>query len=364
MTESLNIEIAIAKYDAELILVKYPQQWAEIQDILGNAYCDRIRGDWVNNGEKAIKAFKKALKVYTREKFPQEWASIQNSLATIYSNLCAIDEANTELAIFCCQEALQVYTREKFPAEWVMVLTNLGAAYRERKQGEPIENLKIAISWYKAALEEHIYKCFKAGLEEHIYEDFLPNCEDFLEDLAGLKNNLGNVYRDLAKEEGTNNLEQVFYYFNQALEVYSCESYPLDWAMVQNNLAFTYYQQGNINQAFACFRLSLKICTPTAFPTDCLQYGGNFGDKAFAVERWTEAIEGYDFAIKAIEQIRVWSRSEIRRQQILQGTIEVYEKIVQACINGAIDDTKLAFTSTCRSISVLLRDKSRYSIPD
>ncbi len=43
--QALNIEIAIAKYEVELILVNYPQQWAEIQDILGNAYCDRIRGD-------------------------------------------------------------------------------------------------------------------------------------------------------------------------------------------------------------------------------------------------------------------------------------------------------------------------------
>jgi tetratricopeptide (TPR) repeat protein len=112
---------------------------------LGNAYCDRILGDWVKNREKAIEAFQKALKVYTLEKFPQEWASIQNSLATIYSDLDVIDEANTELAIFCCQKALQVYTREKFSAEWVMVITNLDAAYRERKQGERIENLKIAI---------------------------------------------------------------------------------------------------------------------------------------------------------------------------------------------------------------------------
>ncbi|MCW5316345.1 CHAT domain-containing protein [Nostoc sp. KVJ3] len=346
---AINIEIAIAKYEAELILVKYPQQWAEIHDNLGKAYCERIRGDWVKNGEKAIKAFEKALKVYTREEFPQKWASIQNSLATIYSDLGAIDEANTELAIFCCKKALPVYTREKFPTEWVMVLTNLGAAYRKRKQGEPVENLKIAISWYQAALEEHIYQCFKAGLEEHTYEDFLGNLEEFLEDWAGLQNNLGNIYRDLAKEEGTNNLEQVFYYFNHALEVYSCESYPLDWAMVQNNLALTYDQQGNINQAFACFRLSLKICTPTAFPTDCLQYGGNFGDKAFAVERWTEAIEGYDFAIKAIEQIRAWSRSEIRRQQILQGTIEVYEKIVQACINAGQIDKAFEYSERSRS---------------
>ncbi|MBC6434638.1 hypothetical protein FM036_30605 [Nostoc sp. HG1] len=101
-----------------------------------------------------------------------------------------------------------------------MVITNLGAAYRKRKQGDIIEeNLKIAISYYKSALDEHIYQCFKAALEEHSYEKFLENWEYFLEDWAGLQNNLGNVYRDLAKEEGTNSLEQVFYYFNLILGI-------------------------------------------------------------------------------------------------------------------------------------------------
>lgn len=67
------------------------------------------------------------------------------------------------------------------------------------------------------------------------------------------------------------------------------------------------------------------------------------------MERWTEAIEGYDFAIKAIEQIRAWSRSEIRRQQILQGTIEVYEKIVQACINARQVDKAFEYSERSRS---------------
>ncbi|BAY79738.1 TPR repeat-containing protein (plasmid) [Nostoc linckia NIES-25] len=321
---------------------------------MGNIYCERIRGDWVNNRDKAIKTLEKALKVYTLQEFPQEWANIQNSLATIYSDLADIDETNTELAILYCHKALQVYTHDKFPAEWVMVFTNLGAAYRKRKQGNPAENLDIAISCYKAALEEHVYQCFKFFLEEDIYEDFLEYWKYYLEGWAGLQDNLGNVYCDLARQEGTKNLEQVFNYFNQALEVYSCEFYPLDWARVQNNLAFAYEQQGNINQAIACFRLSLEICTPTAWPTECLDYGGNFGDMCLATGRWEEAIEGYDYAVKSIEQIRAWNRSETRRQQILQGTIEVYQKLVQACIKAG--QIEKAFEYSERSRSKLLVD--------
>jgi hypothetical protein len=48
-----------------------------IQDALGNAYCDRIGGDWVQNQESAIAAFQSALQGYTREAFPEDWARTQ-----------------------------------------------------------------------------------------------------------------------------------------------------------------------------------------------------------------------------------------------------------------------------------------------
>jgi tetratricopeptide (TPR) repeat protein len=178
--------------------------------------------------------------------------------------------------------------------------------------------------------------------------------ERFPEDWAGLQNNLGNAYRELFEGNRAENLEQALCYFNAALEIYTRELLPQDWAMIQNNLALTYYEQGQIDQAIACFRSSIEICIPTVLPTDCLQYKGNFGDKAFTVGRWAEAIEGYDFAIEAVEQIRAWSNCETRRQQILQGTIEVYENIVQACINaGQLEKAfeyaiAIAFQTPCR----------------
>jgi tetratricopeptide (TPR) repeat protein len=103
--------------------------------------------------------------------------------------------------------------------------------------------------------------------------------------------------------------------------------------MIQNNLALTYYEKGQIESAIACFRAALEICTPSTFPHDCLQYAGNLGDKAFATGFWVEAIEGYRVAIEVIEQIRACASTETRRQEILQEYIDLYENIVQACIN-------------------------------
>ncbi|MDB9454419.1 tetratricopeptide repeat protein [Dolichospermum circinale] len=321
--KAIYIEITIVGYETALFnLTKdsYSEIRADIQYDLGNAYCDRIRGDdWIINKQRAIEAFENASEFYTLKEFPKNWAGIQNNLATVYSDLVVIDEANIEIAKLCCENALEIYTLENCREDWAMAMHTLGSIYRGRKEGNKKSNLESSINCYKSALE--VYKR-----------------EFYLEDWARIQDSLGNTYVDLSKEQGTNYLEQAFYHYSQALEVYKLEDFPEDWARVQYHLGLFYSEQGDIEQAIACFRLSLKVCTPTTWPTDCLDYGGKFGDVCFDSRYWKEAIEGYNCAVQAVEQIRSWSRSETRRQQILHGTIDIYENIVQASINiGQID---------------------------
>ena len=345
--QSNNIEIAIAGYEVVSTIITHEvslEEWAMIQDDLGNAYCDRSKGDWAENMEKAIAAFHSALQGYSHEAFPEDWARTQNNLATIYSDLTSGDQAeNLEQAIACCENALQVYTRQVFPEDWAMVQTNLGAAYRKRIRGDKAENLEAAIRCYKAALEEYTREGFRV-------------------DWAGLQNNLGNAYRERIQGDRAENLEQALSCFNTALEVYTRESFPQDWAMIQNNLALTYYEQGQIELAIACFRAALEICTPSTFPYDCLQYGGNLGDKAFAAGFWIEAIEGYRVAIEVIEQIRAFASTEARRQEILQEYIDLYENIVQACINTNQLDKAVEYVerSKARNLVELLANCDLY----
>jgi tetratricopeptide (TPR) repeat protein len=348
--ESSNIEIAIAGYELVATVITHevsPQEWAMIQDDLGNAYCDRLKGDWAENMEKAIAAFQSALQGYTDEAFREDWARTQNNLATIYSDRTRGDQAeNLEQAIACCENALQVYTRQVFPEDWAMVQTNLGAAYRKRIRGDKVENLEAAIRCYKAALEEYTREGFRV-------------------DRAGLQNNLGNAYRERIQGDRAENLEQALSCFNIALEVYTRES-PQDWAMIQNNLALTYYEQGHIESAIACFRAALEICTPSTFPHDCLQYAGNLGDKAFATGFWVEAIEGYRVAIEVIEQTRAFASTEARRQEILEEYIDLYENIVQACINTNQLDKAVEYVerSKARNLVELLANPDLYPTGD
>lgn len=342
-----NVEAAIAAYIKALQVYSYetsPLDWAMLQDDLGNAYCDLIRGDWVKNQEAAIAAFQSALLVYTREEFPEDWARTQNNLATIYSDQTRGDKAeNLELAIKACENALKVYTRSEFPEDWAMVQTNLGAAYRVRVQGDFAENLEIAIRCYNAALEEHTR-------------------EQFPEDWAGLQNNLGNAYRERIRGERAENLEQSLCHFNAALFVYTPESFPQDWAMIQNNLALTYYDLGQIDKAIAYFRSALEICTPSTFAVDCLHYGGELGDRTFAVGRWAEAIEGYGVAIEVIEQTRYGVSTEARRQEILQQDIDVYQHMVQACVNNNNREKAIEYAerSKTRNLVELLANKNLF----
>jgi CHAT domain-containing protein/tetratricopeptide (TPR) repeat protein len=333
--KAIYIEITIAGYEIVLLSLpknSYSKIRADIQYDLGNAYCDRIRGDdWVINKQKAIEAFESASEFYTRKDFPKVWAEIQNNLATAYSDLVVIDEANIEIAKLCCENALEIYILENCLEDLAMAMNNLGSIHRNRKEGNKQDNLESSISYYNSALE--IYK----------------RDEVYLEDWARIQDSLGNTYVDLSKEKGTNDLEQAFYHYSQALEVYKLEDFPEDWARVQHHLGLCYSEQGDIKQAIACFRLSLKVCTPTTWPTDCLDYGGNFGDVCFASQYWKEAIEGYNFAVQSVEQIRSWSRSETRRQQILHGTIDIYENIVQAYINTKQIDKAFEYSERYRS---------------
>jgi CHAT domain-containing protein len=131
----------------------FPQDWAETQNNLANAYSNRIRGDRADNIERAIATYSNVLTVYTRDTFPQDWAETQNNLAMPYINRIRGDRAeNIEQAISCCQAALLVRTQQAFPQDWAETQNNLANAYSNRIRGDRAENIEQAISCYQAAL--------------------------------------------------------------------------------------------------------------------------------------------------------------------------------------------------------------------
>jgi len=132
----------------------FPEQWANTQNNLGNAYQPRIRGERADNLELAIVAYNLSLEVYTRDSFPEDWARTQNNLGNAYKNRIRGEKAdNLELATVAYNLSLEVYTRDSFPYEWATTQNNLGEAYSYRIRGERTDNLELAIAAYNLSLE-------------------------------------------------------------------------------------------------------------------------------------------------------------------------------------------------------------------
>lgn len=321
-----NVETAIACYQVALKVINRDrdglaqQLWVDVQNVLGMVYSMRIRGDRAENLEAGIAAFEAALQGLDREPSPELWGQIQNNLGLAYRDRIWGDKAeNMERAIAAHQTALQVRTRQAFPQKWAQTQINLAVDYRHRVEGDKAENLELALAANQAVLQVYTRQQF-------------PN------DWADIQINLGNVYHDRIRGEKSENLDLAISAFQGALQIYTRNNSPEKWAMAQMNLGNVYGEREQIAEAVACYRNALEIVTPTTDPEKCFQVGQNMGTMAFFAGRWSEAIEGYTQAVEAVETSRTWATSESRRQEILLEAIDIYPKMVQACINtGQLD---------------------------
>ncbi|MBN3868937.1 CHAT domain-containing protein [Nostoc sp. JL33] len=333
-----NVEEAIACHLTALEVLSLetsPKQWADAQDRLATACCNRIKGDQAENQQIAIDAYEKALQVFTREESAREWGKIQNNLGNAYRDRIWGDKTeNLELAIIAHQSALQVRSRDEYPELWAMTQMNLAVDYRQRVEGDKEKNLDIAIAANQAVLQVYTRSVFP-------------------EDWADTQNNLGNVYRDQSEQifgDKSENLNLALSAFQAALQVYTRNQFPEKWAQTQMNLGNVYLL--DLKQTvkwIECFRAALEIFTPTDFPQHCFKASRNMGYAAFQSQLWWEAIEGFTPAIEAVELSRSWVKSESRRQKILEESIGIYESMVQACINAGQIEKAFEYSERSRS---------------
>jgi CHAT domain-containing protein len=285
------------------------------------------------------------------------WADIQNNLANTYNDLANIyrerieknPAANQERAIACCCNALYVYFRFSRREAWARTQNNLALIYKDRICGNPANNLEKAIDCCENALK--FYTRGASSLTEHHRWQW-----------ATIQSNLSMMFRNRIYGEKPKNLEQALVYCKNALQVFTRKAFPLGWADTQHNLGLIHRDLGQIDEAISYFQSALEIFKPHTFPLKCLMSGGNLGNTAFADQRWAKAIEGYDVAIKAVEQSRIWSSNDTRRKEITSEAMEVYVKAVQACINDCKPDKAIEYVerSKVRNLVELLANKDLY----
>jgi CHAT domain-containing protein len=334
-----NLERVIACYQSALTVYTpdaFRQDWATTQNNLAIAYSDRIKGSRADNLERAIACYESALTVRTKDALPQYWAMTQNNLAVAYCKRIKGSRAdNIEQAIACCESALTVRTKDALPEQWATTQNNLATAYCDRIKGSRAHNLERAIACYEFALTVRT-------------KDAFPQY------WAMTQNNLAAAYYDRIKESKADNLERAIACYEFALTVLTKDAFPQQWAQTQNNLAITYRDRvngqpaENINKAVELLRAALQERTPDKLPQDCLQSARNLGDLGFERERWDIAKEGYQLGIEAVEKMCEWSPTKFH-QAIRKDGLDVYEKMILACLNS--DDLATALLTVERSKS-------------
>ena len=101
--------------------------------------------------------------------------------------------------------------------------------------------------------------------------------EAYPEDWAKTTMNLGNAYLSRIHGERGENLELAIAAFGRALEVLTREAYPEDWATITMNLASAYQNRirgergENLELAIAAYDQALEVFTKEAFPESNLQ---------------------------------------------------------------------------------------------
>lgn len=151
-----NLEIAIKTFKLALKFCNREnssEKWAEMQTNLGITYSCRIRGNKANNLKEAIRYFYLALKVCKPKS--KLWAKLQNEIGNAYLKIekeGKLYDLLKEAAIKAFDSALLIFSSEKDPYEWAITQNNLGNAYRQIKKGDKDENTEKAIIAYKLAL--------------------------------------------------------------------------------------------------------------------------------------------------------------------------------------------------------------------
>jgi tetratricopeptide (TPR) repeat protein len=203
---------AKAGYEEALPIIENlatPQEIAEVQMNLG-LVLQSLAGYNLARITDSIKAYQKALQVFTCEQFPQEYAILHNNIAIAHLSMPLSSEKEHlrhGLAVRSFETALNYIKLMEHPREYAMLQNNLGNALQYLPSSHPVDNNLRAISAYDEALK--VRNPCDTPLE-------------YANTIANKANALSNIPDDFKNWEAGNskNLLQASNYYQEALEIF------------------------------------------------------------------------------------------------------------------------------------------------
>ncbi|MBD2481162.1 tetratricopeptide repeat protein [Planktothrix sp. FACHB-1365] len=167
---------------------------------------------------------------------------------------------------------------------------------------------------------------------------------------------LGNAYLSLGE------YERAITFYEQYLAISREIKYRHGEVVSLGGLGGAYHSLGETEKAIHNYRDSLKIATPETIPPVCFIVGRNFANLGFTQGNWQLALEGYEPAMQAVEQLRKGSTTDQRRQEIIADAFSVYANAVQCYINLKQYDkaVETADRSRSRHLADLFYSKDLY----
>ena len=188
-------------------------------------------------------------------------ATIYNRVANAYANRVKTRQAQDysqeiDRAIHFFDKSLALQEKLNLPQAQSDTLLQLGDIYRD------------------LGLWERVFDPYQQSLE------IARNLKDRLREAAAL-GRLGNLYQQYRQGDRASNLERAIASYTAALNVYTRDAFPENWALTQHNLGVAYSHRtggeraDNIEMAIASYTAALSVYTPEAFPQDWAQTQNN-----------------------------------------------------------------------------------------
>ena len=318
---------------------EYPQDWIMVHNTLGIVYQERIYGDPRENVQRAVRAFHAALDGLEKDVDPDSWASIQHNLGNaLSSRFLPNRKENLYAALEAYRLALQIRRPEETPVAWARTHYSIGQAHQDLMVEEDSENhFEAAVQSFEKALT--VYTVSSHPI-----------------DWGHCQFTLGNAYSTRAafvrEAEAIPLLEKSIQAYERSLQTGSEVDMPSFWATVQINLGQAFAQTSQYALAILHFEKALTVLSPSTAPHETYICGRDLGDAAGELGEWSKAIQGYEVAIEATEQQRLWLRADQRKREELRTSIDAYTGMVQACLELGLVQKALYYSDRVKARSL------------
>jgi CHAT domain-containing protein len=296
---------------AEQVLIQgetSPPKWATVQINLAVLYRERLRGDLTANREQAIEILTTLLTQASPVEAVDRARSMHH-LAVLYAERSRGRRAeNQEWAIRGYRDALAVYTREEFPQWWMETTQNLATLYAERLLGERSRNLGKAIELYRQVLDQ---------LDRYTSP----------EDWATAGSNLATALSSRGEggvqtlREATALYHQVLEIRGRDFDP---RGWGLTQMSLGNSLARLDFlgEQGSFASALEAYQNALKAQPISMFPVEHRRTQGNLADLYFLRQLWQEALDAYRAALAAGESVYQSAATPEARRAALRANLD------------------------------------------